>query len=102
MVHLANNPADEAAANYSNELDKLRAEVSCNLSDTQPVSTELAIFYAKIHHGLQIERYKRKVRRMEDEHDDLTSRLNETKSDNTTINLQEVSVTTKSVQQLPR
>lgn len=47
MVHLANNPADEAAANYSNELDKLRAEVSYKLSQSQPAFIELAIYNTK-------------------------------------------------------
>lgn len=64
VVHLQINPADEAYENYKNEADKLRAE---------------------------IERLKRKIRNMEHEHDDLTTRLNETTSASTTVNIQEVS-----------
>lgn len=64
VVHMEMNPADEAHENYKNENDKLRAE---------------------------IERLKRKIRKMEDEHQDLTTRLNETTSvANTTVNIQEV------------
>lgn len=64
VVHLEMNPADEAYENYKNEADKLRAEV---------------------------ERLKRKMRKMEEEHEDLTTRLNETTAiANTTVNIQEV------------
>lgn len=38
----------------------------------------------------QIERLKRKIRKMEDEHVDLTTRLNDTAAVNTTVNIQEV------------
>lgn len=39
----------------------------------------------------QIVRLKAKIRKMEDENQDLTTRLNETlKSDNATVNIQEV------------
>lgn len=30
VVHMTMNPADEAAENYANEMDKLRAEVKRN------------------------------------------------------------------------
>lgn len=33
VVHMTMNPADEAADNYKNEMDKLRAEVSSKHND---------------------------------------------------------------------
>lgn len=93
------NPADEAAENYKNETDKLRAEVSktTQLKENQnqmifnlPI-TDLLINCLFLFQ-LQIERLKRKIRKMEDEHQDLTTRLNETTSGTTTVNIQEVSI----------
>lgn len=44
----------------------------------------------KFFHLLQIERLKRKNRKLEEEHQDMTNRLNETATTNMTTNFQEV------------
>lgn len=43
---------------------------------------------------LQIERLRRKNRKLEEEHQDMTMRLNETTTANMTTNIQEVNIVT--------
>lgn len=98
IVHMAMNPADEAHENHKNEVDKLRVEVNNKLklipiTRSQPYILQVPI-YSLLNLHFQIERLKRKIRKMEDDHQDLTNRLNETTTAaNTTINIQEVSDT---------
>lgn len=45
VVHMTMNPADEAADNYKNEMDKLRAEVNSKHNDSSSVYLYFTKFY---------------------------------------------------------
>ena len=77
------NPTEEAHDSYKNEVDKLKAEVSVGWR--YPMSQS----FSCVRYSFQIERLKRKNRKMEEERQDMTNRLDET-SGGTTMNIQEV------------